>query len=152
MLCRQRSIRQRVGAGEVGERETLGNHGTQRNGAARAAIADDRIVAISPIHIRRAIEPGVGGVDPGARAIGLRGTGSIGIPRQRSGNHRQGRGRTRHAAGHVGDDHAVTGRFDLATSRATQFALIVTTAAVLFFGIYPTPLIDYTKAAILQIP
>ncbi|MFZ5861904.1 MAG: NADH-quinone oxidoreductase subunit N [Nitrospirota bacterium] len=44
------------------------------------------------------------------------------------------------------------GRFDLATSPATQFALVVTTAAVLFFGIYPTPLIDYTKAAILQVP
>jgi NADH-quinone oxidoreductase subunit N len=44
------------------------------------------------------------------------------------------------------------GRFDLATSPATQFALVVTTAAVLFFGIYPTPLIDYTKAAILQTP
>jgi NADH-quinone oxidoreductase subunit N len=44
------------------------------------------------------------------------------------------------------------GRFDLATSPATQFALVVTTLAVLFFGIYPTPLIDYTKAAILQTP
>jgi NADH-quinone oxidoreductase subunit N len=37
------------------------------------------------------------------------------------------------------------GRFDLATSPATQFALVVTTVAVLFFGIYPTPLIDYTR-------
>ncbi len=42
--------------------------------------------------------------------------------------------------------------FDLATSPATSLALIVTTLAVLFIGLYPAPLIDATKAAILQVP
>jgi len=42
--------------------------------------------------------------------------------------------------------------FDLATSPAASLALIVTTLAVLFIGLYPAPLIDATKAAILQVP
>ena len=42
--------------------------------------------------------------------------------------------------------------FDLATSPAASLALIVTTLAVLFIGLYPAPLIDVTKAAILQVP
>jgi NADH-quinone oxidoreductase subunit N len=45
-----------------------------------------------------------------------------------------------------------SGDFDLATSPATSVALVVTTLAVLLIGLFPAPLIDYTKAAILQIP
>ncbi|MEO6667653.1 MAG: NADH-quinone oxidoreductase subunit N [Nitrospiria bacterium] len=45
-----------------------------------------------------------------------------------------------------------TGEFDLATSPGTSVALLVTTLAVLIIGLFPAPLIDYTKAAILQIP
>jgi NADH-quinone oxidoreductase subunit N len=44
------------------------------------------------------------------------------------------------------------GDFDLATSPAASLALIVTTLAVLFIGLFPAPLIDATKAAILQVP
>jgi NADH-quinone oxidoreductase subunit N len=45
-----------------------------------------------------------------------------------------------------------SGEFDLATSPAMSVALVVTTLAVLIIGLYPAPLIDYTKAAILQVP